>query len=332
MDKTYKNPNPHAGSFTPNNHSSPGIHSSSSTNPRTPVPSGPQWPSFIDQIGWSYGNSEEHRQTLGRHVLSLSEPGRDRYSSGQFNSLSPSSGPYKGYSLPRCHARISMYDDPRSRGSPLRPTQHEDTGLFDNGMIHRRGRRSGDRRQAKSDLGYGGAHKWGQGQRSKSRLTGFMNYNDDPIPLRVPGFANGLGPDTGTSPDTFQQQLPHTTHDHLSMYNQFRPIFLQNPSITHDTSVPTDIPVNQSSAYFFPSHSLSSNQPFHKAQESLQIENNDEISQPNFFEPYPPATSTPAHATPQPQVNPYAQDANGLTGSAYFQGSNSYGQQQVATV
>ena len=329
MEKSYKGPNPLAGSFTPNNLSSPGVRSSSSTYPRTPVPAGPQSPSFIDQVDWSYGDSEGYRRTLGRHVASLSEPSRDKYFSGQPNSLSPSFSPYTRHSLPRRQAPTSMYDDPQSRGSPLKPTQHEDIRPFEDGAGHRPGRRRRDRNQARSDSGYGGGLSLDQWQHSKPRLTAFMNQNDDPIPFLVPASTNRFGADTGVSRDTFQKQLPHTTHDQLSMYNQFRPVFLQNRSVAHDVSVRDDIPVTQSSAYVFPSHSLSSNQPFHKAQGSSQIENSDEISQPNFFEPYPPAASTPAHATPQPQVNPYAQDANDLTGSAYFQGSNSYAQQQV---
>ena len=304
MDKLYKGPNPRAGSFTPNNLLTSSVHSSLSATPQTPVP--PQSPSFIDQVDWSYWDYERCRQKHGPRVFSRSEPSRDKSFPAQLDSLSPSSGPHTWHSLPRRYARRSVYDDdPQSRGSPLKPTRHEDTKSIKDNSGHRPRRRRG------------------------GPSTGFMDLKDDFVPSHAPAFASLLGIDTGVPPDAIQLQLPRKGHEDLSMYHQLRPTFLQTPSDTHDISISNHTPIDQSPASVLPSHSLSSSQPFHKAQGSFQIENNDEIPQPSFFEPYAPVSATPAHTTPQPQVNPYAQDANGLTGSAFYQSSNSYTQQQV---
>lgn len=336
MSTPHKGPNPGAGIFIPNGTSSPGLRSSFSMNPQTPLPVGQdlQSTSSSPQVKWSSGDAKGNRGALARHVYSLSEPNRDLLSHG-LDSFNLSNGSRTTYSSPRRLAQRSMPDDPRSLGSPLKPAQYEGTKTPKSLHTHS-AVRHGNRAKASTDMGSEGcrtiAHRQisEPNQRPRVRSAGSTNYNDNPIPLYVPGVANRLGCDGGL-PAGFQHQLSHTAlaPQYPHMYNQTRPLYMHGPSLAPSMSFQDNNPFSQSSAHVFPSHSFSSNQPFHKAQESFQIENNDDISQSNFFEPYAPATPTPNHATPQPQVNPYTQDANGLAGPAYYQGSNSYTQQQV---
>lgn len=336
MNTPHKGPNPGAGVFIPNATSSPGLPSSFSMNPQTPLPAGQglQSKSSPAQADWSYGDAKGHRRSLTRHVYSLSEPNRDMLSH-ELDSFNPSTGSRTSYTSPRRPAQRSMPDDPRSRGSPLKPAQDEGTRASKNPHTYSAARH-GHRAKASTDMGSVGvrtmAHRQNSepNQRLRVRSAGSTNYGDDPIPLYVPGVANRVGSDGGF-PAKFQHQISHAAlaPQYPHMYNQTRPLYMHSPSFTSSMSFHNNNSFSQSSACVFPSHSFSSNQPFHKAQESFQIENNDDISQSNFFEPYAPATPTPNHATPQPQVNPYAQDANGLSGQPYYQGSNSYTQQQV---
>ncbi len=303
-------------------------------NPQTPLPAGQdrQSTSSSPQVDWSCGDSESGRRAPARHVYSLSEPNKDLFSNGLNPSTLPFT-PHTSYSSPRRHAQRSMPDDPQSRGSPLKPAQNQDVKSSKSSRTYSAVRRGKSRAQACPDMGSYEGHKMVNRQSSepsqsmRARSTGSINCNDDPIPFYVPNFANRLGSDRGVFPGGFQHQpIPQ---QYPPMHNQTRPLYMHAPTLTHSMSFHNDNSFGQSTAYVFPSHSFSSNQPFHKAQGCFQVENNDDISQSSFFEPYAPGTPTPNHATPQPQVNPYAQDANGLGGPAYFQGSNNYAQQQV---
>lgn len=336
MNTPHKGPNPGAGVFIPNATSSPGLPSSCSMNPQTPLPAGQGLPSTSSspRIDWSSGDAKGHRRSLTRHVHSLSEPNRDLISH-ELDSFNPSTGPRTSYTSPRRPVQRLMPDDPRSRGSPLKPAQNEGIRTSKNPHTYSAARH-GHRAKASTDMGSVGvrtmAHRQNSepSQRLRVRSAGSTNYGDDPFPFHVPGIANRVGSDGGF-PTKFQHQLSHAAlvPQYPPMYNQTRPLYMHSPSLTSSMPFQNNNSFSQSSACVFPSHSFSSNQPFHKAQESFQIENNDDISQTNFFEPYAPATPTPNHATPQPQVNPYAQDANGLSGQPYYQGSNSFTQQQV---
>ena len=335
MDKLYKGPNPCAGTFTPISISSPRLHVSSSTNPQTPVPVGQDLrsPSLEYQVDLSNGDSKGYHYNLGRHIHSFSEPNRDKPSSKQLDLASESVGSRTEHSLPRQSEQRSMYYDPRSRGSPLKSSQAEETRPSKNSRKYRFEGRCEDRNQACPDSRAGGSNMRVHRQHSEPNqrqilwTTGPTSNGNDHIPFYVPDFTNRLKNETGNLPDAFYQQFPLAQHPPI--YNQTRPLHSDTPRSMRSTAIHSNGPFEPISAHVFPSHSLSSNQPFHKAQSSFQIENNDEISQPNFFESFASATSTPAHATPQPQVNPYAQDANGLAGPAYYQGSNNYAQQQV---
>lgn len=334
MDKLYKGPNPCAGTFTPSSVSSPRLHAPSSIDPRTPVPVSQDLrsPSLEYQVNWSYGETKGYH-SLARHIHSFSEPNREKPFSKQLDLVSASVGSRTQHSLPRQREQKSMYDDPRSRGSPLQPSQVADTRPSKNSRRYRVGGRCEYRIHACPDSrGRGGnmrVHRQHSepNQRQSLWSTGPTNSGNDHNPLYIPDFSKRLKNDAENHPDAFQQQLSPAPHP--PMYNQTRPLYSDTSRVAHSTAFHSNGPFEPISASVFPSHSLSSNQQFHKAQGFFQIENNDEISQPNFFEPFASATSTPAHATPQPQVNPYAQDANSLAGPAYYQGSNSYAQQQV---
>ncbi|KAL9611512.1 MAG: hypothetical protein Q9167_003836 [Letrouitia subvulpina] len=63
---------------------------------------------------------------------------------------------------------------------------------------------------------------------------------------------------------------------------------------------------------------------------SFPNENNGNVSQASFFDQYSsstPSISASSHQTPQQQLNPYAQEANELGSTTFFQGSGSYPQQ-----
>ena len=336
MSRIYKGPSSNAGVFIPSNISPLASCSSSSPNPQNPRPASqaPGPPSFQPIVDWSYGDTEGYRRTLGRHFYSLSEPNKDKR---------PLSGAPLGSrdrsSLPRRHAQRSMPDDLRSRGSPLRPTEEKGIKSSTNTRAHSTGESGGGSQyncpDIRSEEGPTVVPKQNSrpNQHLNVRSTGFSNCNNDPIPFHIPAFADRLKAHGGSFPVGPPNQLSHTAHAQqlLPMYNQTRPFDPYEQSSRHGMIFHDNNSLDQPSAFVFPSHSLSSNQPFHKAQGTLQVENNDDITQSNYFEPYAPGTPTPAHPPPQPQVNPYAQDANGLAGSTYYQSSNSYAQQQVNT-
>ena len=110
-----------------------------------------------------------------------------------------------------------------------------------------------------------------------------------------------LSPSTWIQRETFQLQprpsQPIAPHDFTSTNLPFSPIF-------------------------------SNATPLYKTYGKSQGDNNHDASQINLFEQYTtPTPSLPSTShTPQPQVNPYAQDSTTLGVAAYYQGSNNYPQ------
>ena len=325
MNRLHNGPNPLAGTFTPNKVVSSGSLPSFSMDPQTPIGAGQdlQSSSSSTQVDWSHGNSAGLRDGPARHISSFSEPNeRQIYSTTR--GFSPNHLATNRFSSPRDNGRKSVLDDPRSRGSPLKPIQGHATNYHSKGQAKKTS-------QGHPCIGNGGRHFMNRHCSEPSRhpgdwSTGSTNFSDSPVPLYNQGFVYRPEANGGASTSGWPQEDPHPTisNRYPQGYHQACPISSQAPDFAPIMSLHDD-----SFGPFVPSHSSSSNQSFYKAQASFQVDNDAGIPQPNFFEPYASNTVTPGHTTPQPQVNPYAQDASSLAGSAYYQGSGGYPQQQV---
>ena len=326
MNTPRKGPNPHAGIFTPSSLGLPSSGPNLLTGPCTPVRAAQilQPISSSCQIDWSYENFGV-RDDLARRINSFSEPnGRQSLSVEGARPKDQVSGNW--FSSPRNNGRKSMLDDPRSRGSPLKSAQDDTTSS-------RRKCYGKKRTEAYPCVRTERARTMSALSSEPSLHPGAWNsgsthFSDNHIPCRNIAFVNRLAAESEAFTPGLSQEHAHTTvtRDHPQVYHQAYPFDVNAPGSSPSMPFHNS---NHSLGPFFPSHSSSSNQPFHKAQESFQVENTDAIPQANYFEPYASTSATPAHTTPQPQVNPYAQDTSSLAGPTYYQGSGNYTQHQV---